>query len=108
LLGKITRGPSAGGFTPTSAQRLDGNLLQFRSYSSSVKISIVGDYVVNSYVLENGKKLADVFDRDGNMIAAGLPATSPVAFTKRVAAGRTVLRHFNGTEPKVEVWEVPE
>ncbi|MGH9783802.1 MAG: hypothetical protein ACRD88_06410 [Terriglobia bacterium] len=104
MLGRISREP-LGGFSPPVAEPVGDSLLRLRGdFSSSVKIAVVGDLVVNSYVLENGKRLADVFQRDGTLVEAELTQDSPLAFAKRVRDG-VFVRHFNGQEPRVEVWK---
>jgi hypothetical protein len=103
VLGRIVREP-LGGFTAPHGERLGESLVRLRGdYWYSARIAVVGDHVVNSYVLQNGKKLADVFRRDGTLVRADLTTESPLAFAKRVGDG-VFVRHFNGRDPTVEVW----
>ncbi|MFQ5844894.1 MAG: hypothetical protein ACE5JG_07895, partial [Planctomycetota bacterium] len=103
LLGRIARGALAGP-PPPGAQPAGADARPLRvNFASSAKIAVIGDFVVNSYVLESGKQLADVFTRDGRLVAAELTMESPLAFTKRVSGG-VFVRQINGSVPRVELW----
>ena len=100
-LGRLARTPD--GFVAAKPDRV-GSLVRWSpNFSASSKIAIIRGLVVNSYVLQSGVRRADVFRRDGTLVASGLDATSPLGFAKRVG-NDVYVHHFNGPEPRVEVW----
>jgi hypothetical protein len=100
-LSRLARTPD--GFVVAKPERIGSVLHWSPNFSFSSKIAVIGGLVVNSYVLRSGVQRADVFRRDGTLVASGLDEGSPLAFAKRVG-NDVYVRHFNSPEPRVEVW----
>ncbi|MGH9870203.1 MAG: hypothetical protein ACREAA_18830 [Candidatus Polarisedimenticolia bacterium] len=69
---------------------------------TTLRVAVLGDFIVNSYIAEGRKPVADVFTRDGTLVEAGLAASDPRSLAKRLANGM-YMRHFNN-ERRVELW----
>jgi hypothetical protein len=81
--------------TPT---RFRGN------FSGSARVAVIGGFVVNSYLLDVRKRMADVFTRGGRAIALGLGDDSPLSFARH-AGDHLFVRHVSGADVRIETWE---
>jgi len=103
VIGKFAFEP-LGGFTPPKPEKIGPKLYRLRGdFTGSCQIALVGGLLVNSYMLENGKVLADIIQRDGTPVETELPLEIPVTLTKRLWNG--LLVKFVNQTKTVEVWE---
>lgn len=99
ILDTIRQGPGA----IPKPEQLGNNLVRFRTdFHTTLRIAVIGDFVVNSYLTENNRTFADVFTRNGTLVAAELTADDPRTLAKRLGNGQYV-RHFNA-DRRVEIW----
>ncbi|MEK7583824.1 MAG: hypothetical protein AAB490_01150, partial [Patescibacteria group bacterium] len=77
----------------------------YLNFDTALKIAVIGDTIVNSYISANNQTYADVFTRDGMLVEEGIRSNDPRALAKRIGNG-VFMRHFNA-ERLVEVWRTP-